>query len=69
MIVSGSAVVKSDDPKQVMAILRETTEKWININDEQHARWQDKAYDSPALVMETKFNLDEFESIAERTAK
>lgn len=34
MIVSGSAVVKSDDPKQVIAILRERTEKWIKNNNE-----------------------------------
>ena len=32
MIVSGSAVVKSDKPKEVMDTLREVTEKWIKIN-------------------------------------
>lgn len=34
MIVSGSAVVKSDKPKEVMDTLREVTEKWIKINSE-----------------------------------
>lgn len=34
MIVSGSAVVKSDKPKEVMDTLREVTEKWIKINHE-----------------------------------
>ncbi|XP_020906064.1 ribulose-phosphate 3-epimerase [Exaiptasia diaphana] len=34
MIVSGSAVVKSDNPKQVIALLRERTEKWIKENYE-----------------------------------
>ena len=34
MIVSGSAVVKSDKPKEVMDALREVTEKWIKINSE-----------------------------------
>ncbi|KAL9968273.1 hypothetical protein ACROYT_G026626 [Oculina patagonica] len=34
MIVSGSAVVKSDKPKEVMDSLRATTEKWIKINHE-----------------------------------
>ena len=32
MIVSGSAVVKSDKPREVMDTLREVTEKWIKIN-------------------------------------
>ena len=34
MIVSGSAVVKSDKPKEVIDSLRATTEKWIKINFE-----------------------------------
>ena len=34
MIVSGSAVVKSDKPKEVIDSLRTTTEKWIKINYE-----------------------------------
>ena len=34
MIVSGSAVVKSNKPKEVMNTLREVTEKWIKINSE-----------------------------------
>jgi hypothetical protein len=34
MIVSGSAVVKSDNPREVIAILREKTEKWIKENYE-----------------------------------
>jgi len=32
MIVSGSAVVKSDKPKEVIDSLRASTEKWIKIN-------------------------------------
>lgn len=34
MIVSGSAVVKSDKPKEVMDNLKAVTEKWIKINYE-----------------------------------
>jgi len=34
MIVSGSAVIKSDKPKEVIDSLRATTEKWIKINYE-----------------------------------
>ena len=34
MIVSGSVIVKSDKPKEVMDALRATTEKWIKINSE-----------------------------------
>ena len=34
MIVSGSVIVKSDKPKEVMDTLRATTEKWIKINSE-----------------------------------
>ena len=33
MIVSGSAVVKSDKPKEVIDALRAVTEKWIKINN------------------------------------
>lgn len=32
VIVSGSVIVKSDKPKEVMDALRATTEKWIKIN-------------------------------------
>lgn len=32
MIVSGSAVIKSDKPKEVIDTLRAVTEKWIKIN-------------------------------------
>ncbi|XP_068693711.1 ribulose-phosphate 3-epimerase-like [Montipora foliosa] len=38
MIVSGSAVVKSDKPKVVIDSLRATTEKWIKINFEASQR-------------------------------
>ena len=31
-LVSGSVIVKSDKPKEVMDALRATTEKWIKIN-------------------------------------
>lgn len=34
MIVSGSAVIKSDKPKEVIDTLRAVTEKWIKINNE-----------------------------------
>ena len=34
MIVSGSAIIKSDKPKEVIDALRATTEKWIKINSE-----------------------------------
>ena len=34
MIVSGSAIIKSDKPKEVIDTLRATTEKWIKINSE-----------------------------------
>lgn len=34
VIVSGSVIVKSDKPKEVMDALRATTEKWIKINSE-----------------------------------
>jgi len=34
MIVSGSAVVKSDKPKEVIDTLRAVTEEWIKINSE-----------------------------------
>ena len=34
MIVSGSVVVKSDKPKEVIDTLRAVTEKWIKINSE-----------------------------------
>lgn len=33
MIVSGSAVIKSDKPKEVIDTLRAVTEKWIKINN------------------------------------
>ena len=35
MIVSGSAVIKSDKPKEVIDTLRGVTEKWIKINSEE----------------------------------
>lgn len=34
VIVSGSVIVKSDKPKEVMDALRATSEKWIKINSE-----------------------------------
>ena len=34
MIVSGSAVIKTDKPKEVIDTLRAVTEKWIKINSE-----------------------------------
>lgn len=34
MIVSGSAIIKSDEPKEVIDKLRAVTEKWIRINNE-----------------------------------
>ena len=34
MIVSGSAIIKSDKPKEVIDALRATTEKWIKINSD-----------------------------------
>ena len=34
MIVSGSIIVKSDKPKEVIDALRAITEKWIKINSE-----------------------------------
>ncbi|XP_044178706.1 ribulose-phosphate 3-epimerase-like [Acropora millepora] len=34
MIVSGSAIIKSDKPKEVIDKLRAVTEKWIRINNE-----------------------------------
>ncbi|XP_031566761.1 ribulose-phosphate 3-epimerase-like [Actinia tenebrosa] len=34
MIVSGSAVVKSDNPRQVIAVMRDTIEKWLKGNYE-----------------------------------
>jgi ribulose-phosphate 3-epimerase len=38
MIVSGSAVVKSPDPKSVITQLREITEKWIKQNVQQQTQ-------------------------------
>ena len=38
MIVSGSAIVNSPDPKSVISQLRETTEKWITHNAQQQTR-------------------------------
>lgn len=34
MIVSGSAVVKSDNPRQVIAIMKEKIDKWLKGNCE-----------------------------------
>lgn len=53
MIVSGSAVVKSDNPRQVIAIMKEKIDKWLKGNCEaerQHITMISNIWKLPALT-------------------